>query len=453
MSRILQPVIWSKGTFLSPQHLQAQDRFLESVISFRVEALRFCPWGFSRLEIDLEKLAGGVLAIHRATGLFPDGLAFDIPGADAAPPAKPLAEYFGPDQAVLDFYFSVPAYRPGGANISAQERGVDSRYVAEVTMLRDENTGTSEKAVQLARKNFRFLAENESRRGCLSIRAARIRRTESGTFELDPGFVPPLLNLAASEHLRGMARRLMEVLSAKSTMLAGLRRQKNQSLAEFTTADIANFWLLYTINTCFPKLRHVFETGPRHPEELFAVMLGLASTLTTFSLQVQPRDLPVYDHDDLGGCFGVLHERLHHLLETVVPSNFLSLPLKLVRPAIYGASLFEDRFLDNTRLYLALEATMEQAELIRKAPQLVKVCSATHIEHLIRQALPGVPLIHVPSPPATIPVKLNHVYFSLSRSGLAWEAVERARNLAAYIPAEFANPKAELIVLLPEGDS
>lgn len=96
---------------------------------------------------------------------------------------------------------------------------------------------------------------------------------------------------------------------------------------------------------------------------------------------------------------------------------------------------------------------MEQAELIRKAPQLVKVCSATHIEHLIRQALPGVPLIHVPSPPATIPVKLNHVYFSLSRSGLAWEAVERARNLAAYIPAEFANPKAELIVLLPEGES
>ena len=42
-----------------------------------------------------------------------------------------------------------------------------------------------------------------------------------------------------------------------------------------------------------------------------------------------------------------------HLLDTVVPSNFVSLPLRLVRPSIYAASLFEDRFLENTRLYLA----------------------------------------------------------------------------------------------------
>src|ERR1035438_1736600 len=42
---ILQPVIWSKGTFLSPQHMQIQDRFTESVLQFRLEALQFRPWG------------------------------------------------------------------------------------------------------------------------------------------------------------------------------------------------------------------------------------------------------------------------------------------------------------------------------------------------------------------------------------------------------------------------
>jgi len=30
--RQLQPIIWSKGTFLTPQHLQTRDRFLESVL-------------------------------------------------------------------------------------------------------------------------------------------------------------------------------------------------------------------------------------------------------------------------------------------------------------------------------------------------------------------------------------------------------------------------------------
>ena len=33
----LQPVIWTKGTFLTPQHLQLQDRFLEDTLQFRLE--------------------------------------------------------------------------------------------------------------------------------------------------------------------------------------------------------------------------------------------------------------------------------------------------------------------------------------------------------------------------------------------------------------------------------
>src|ERR1700756_5529264 len=45
--RRLQPVIWSKGTFLTPQHLQLQDRFIEDSLQFRLEALRYCAWGFS----------------------------------------------------------------------------------------------------------------------------------------------------------------------------------------------------------------------------------------------------------------------------------------------------------------------------------------------------------------------------------------------------------------------
>ena len=47
-------------------------------------------------------------------------------------------------------------------------------------------------------------------------------------------------------------------------------------------------------------------------------------------------------------------------------------------------------------------------------------------------------------------MKLNYQYFSLSQTGVAWEAVTRARNLAAYAPGDFPNPQIELIILLPE---
>jgi type VI secretion system protein ImpJ len=80
----------------------------------------------------------------------------------------------------------------------------------------------------------------------------------------------------------------------------------------------------------------------------------------------------------------------------------------------------------------------------------VKICSANHIEHLVRQALPGVTLTHTPRPPSAIPVKMNHQYFSLNQSGPAWEAIVRARNLAAYVPGDFPSPQMDLIILLPE---
>lgn len=388
-----------KGTFLTPQHLQLQDRFLENTLQFHMEALAFRPWGFRQLQVNQELLASGTFAVSAASGAFADGLLFDIPNYDPAPAPRPIADLFPPGADELAVYLAIPEYRERGLNIAAPLRDSGARYRAEVETFKDENTGISEKPVQVARKNFRLLAEGESREGSSALCAASIKRTAAGTFQLNSHFVPPVLDIAASDYLVSIARRLVEILSARSTMLSGARRQKNQSLADFTTADIASFWLLYTINHHFPILRHLYETRAGHPEKLYQEMLSLAGALTTFSLKIHPRDLPVYDHDNLGPCFTDLDEKLRLLLETVVPSNFVSLPLKLVQPAIYAASIDQDKYLLNTKMYLAVNAEMNQGEVISKTPYLIKVCSANHIEHLVRQALPGVPLTHVATPP------------------------------------------------------
>ncbi|MEO7146062.1 MAG: type VI secretion system baseplate subunit TssK, partial [Bryobacteraceae bacterium] len=415
----LQPVIWMKGTFLSPQYLQTQDRFIESTLQFRTESLSFAPWGFSRLQIDQGALSSGYLAISSAAGIFPDGLIFDVPDSDPPPSPKPLGEAFDPDQETLDVYLAIPHFRDRGLNVTIAQSNADTRYVAEVSMLRDENTGMGEKPVQVARKNFRLLLEGESQQHSSTLRIARVRRTPAGTFQLEPRFVPPLVDFAASDFLMAIARRLVEILVSKSSLLSGNRRQKNLSLADFGAADIANFWLLYTINSLLPVMQHLFETRHGHPERLYAQMLSLAGSLTTFSTTLHPRDLPRYDHDDLAACFFDLDEKIRFLLETVVPANFISLPLKLVQPSIYATSLADDKYLRDTKLYLAASAEMNEADLIGKGPYLLKVCSANHIEHLVRHALPGVALTHVIRPPSAIPVKLNYQYFSLNPSGPA----------------------------------
>jgi type VI secretion system protein ImpJ len=55
--RQTQPVLWTKGVLLSPQHFQTQDRYLQDLLEFHLSALNYSPWGFSRLVIDREALA------------------------------------------------------------------------------------------------------------------------------------------------------------------------------------------------------------------------------------------------------------------------------------------------------------------------------------------------------------------------------------------------------------
>src|SRR5580700_4458333 len=222
----LQPVIWTKGTFLTPQHLQAQDRFLEDTLQFRLQALRFCAWGFSELVIDQEKLATGHFAISRASGIFPDGLLFEIPDAHPVPASKTLADVFEPKVKSLDVYLTVPNYRQRGQNIAIGQRDSGARYVAEVAAFRDENTGITEKPVQVARKNLRFMVEGENREGNSALRIANVEKTEGDTFRLNPRFVPPLLDIRASEYVQGILRGMIEVLpraAASCQVRAGRR--------------------------------------------------------------------------------------------------------------------------------------------------------------------------------------------------------------------------------------
>jgi type VI secretion system protein ImpJ len=448
--RQLQPVIWSKGTFLSPQHLQCQERFVEDCARFYLDSLNSHLWGLRELQIDTKALSEGRLAILSASGLFPDALPIDIPLSEYPPPARVLNECFREGMSSCTFYLAIPEYLHGGMNVSVDRSSVSTRFQAQVLMVRDENSGASEKPIQVARKNLQILAENESREGSVTLGFARILRSQTGSYQLDPDYVPPLINAHAHPLLKSILSNLIELMVTRSSQLSGTRRQKNQSLADFTAADIANFWLLYTINSHLPVFRHFLESGNVLPEQLFTEMGAFAGALTTFSLKIAPRNLPAYHHEQLGVCFAEMDRLIRIMLDTVVPSNFIALPLKYVRDTIYATSIEKDSYFQGSRFYLAVSADIREADLIDRARKLIKTVSASDIELLIRNALPGMKLTHVPSPPRAIPVKLKHQYYAIEQEGPFWESVLRSRTFAAYVPGEILNPQLELIILLPE---
>ncbi len=440
------PVLWSKGTLLAPQHLQQQDRAHEEALAFQLATLTFCPWGLARLELDRAALASGSVVVTAVTARFPDGLVIDAPAGDPSPAPRAVSDAWAADQTSLVVHLAVPEYRPGGRNVAALGERAVARWHGDEIQRRDEVTGLSERPISVARANLRLLFEGEALEGYTTLPLIRLVRDAGGVTTLDATYVPPMLDIGANEYLVSITRRLVERIAAKASAVSGTRRQRNQGLADFSVTDVAGFWLLYTLNTHLPALRHLHEVRRGHPSDLWESMIALAGALTTFS--AAPTPLPTYDHLRLGDVFTLLDARVHELLDTAVPDSAVSRPLRLVRHSVHAVAVEQATWLQAPQWYLAVASSVRPVDIVSKVLSGCKIASSDVVDTLIRQALAGVELTHVAQPPAGLPIKVDQQYFVLRRSGPAWEAIERARNLAVYVPADLGDARLELVIQL-----
>ena len=449
-------VVWTKGMFLTPQQFQTQDQFFEEALQFRFAASQFSNWGITELDVDSDALANGLFRMVKCVGVMPDGEPFDMPDSDDVPASRSIAEHFPPARDTLDVFLAIPERRPRARNVTIPSgNGSDpspvvpaTRYLAETRMFTDENTGSEEKPVQVARRAFRILFEDEYRDGFSSFRIAQLTRNAAGIPILNPKFVAPCLNLASSSYLNALLRRQIEILATKSATLSAPRRQRGKIAAEFSPSETANFWLLHTVNSYLPELKHIWKVRRGHPEPAYVAMLRLAGALSTFSLEARPENLPDYDHNDLGRCFTLLDEKVRDLMETVIPSKFIAVPLEPKDRLIWGGTVTEDQYFRDSQFYLAVSAKIGIDEIIRKVPQLVKVSSQDDIQRIMRNALQGLTLRHVPVPPPAIPVKLDNQYFAINQAGELWKAIMLSRQIAVHAPGEIEEPRMELLIVL-----
>jgi type VI secretion system protein ImpJ len=316
-------------------------------------------------------------------------------------------------------------------------------------MVPDDNLGADEKPVQVARRSFRLIFGGEFRDGFSSLRIAQIARNAAGKPILTPTFSGPCLDLASSDYLMSLIRRQVEILATKSLALSGPRRERSKGAAEFTASETANFWLLHTVNSYLPELRHIFKVRHGHPEVAWRAMLRLAGALSTFATEGGPGDLPDYEHDDLGRSFTLLDARIRDLMETVIPSKFRAIPLELTDRFIWSGTVPDDNLFRDTKFYLAVSAPkMGEDEIIRKVPLYLKLAAPDEIERLVGRALPGVTLRHEQAPPPQIPMKLDNKYFALSQNGPIWDGIVKSRRVSVSAPAEINEPKMELVVVM-----
>ncbi len=443
--KLLSRVVWSEGMHLGPHHFQVQSRYFEDSIQFATSSLWFASYGLAGLELDTDALYNGAVSLLHARGILPDGLPFNMPECDDLPQPRVIADLIPPTRDSVTVLLGIPPLRPNGLNCTVGAASGDARYASQARVLHDEISGVDERSVQMGRKNLRLLLDIEPAGDLITIPVARIVRDGAGHFAYDPGFVPPVVQIAASSRLLQLLQQMVEILNEKG---AALGRDAANSRGDFSTREIASFWLLHAVNSALAPLRHLLIAKRGHPEELFVELSRLAGALCTFSLDSLPRDLPVYDHQNLTDCFNQLDRHIRAHLETVLPTNCITIPLAAAGDCFYEGKVTDARCLGNSRWILAIRAGMPESELMTQTPQLVKVCTPVFVRELVNRALPGMPLTHLPIPPPAISTRVETQYFGISRTGPCWNHMLQTRQIGVYVPSAFPDPELQVLVVL-----
>ncbi len=447
----LSRVVWSEGMYLGPHHFQVQNRYFEDSIRFVTSNLWFESWGLAGAAFDAESLKNGILAMRHARGIFPDGLTFQMPDCDPLPPERPIQDVFPMARDSALILLAVPPRRQDGRNcVGAADGDIATavRYRAETGVVLDETTGRDERPVQLGRKNIQLLLDSEPAADLVAIPVARVVRDGMGGFALDEKYVPPCVDIAASERLLDITRRLIEILESKSESLSIAKKSPGRTWADYASSDIARFWMLHSIHAALPPLRHQLSTRRGHPEELYCEMARLAGSLSTFAIDAHPNEVPPYDHKALDFCFNKLDELIRRHLETILPTNCVSIPLKKVKDYFWSGQIADQRVLDRSRWILAIESKIGESTLIVRTPEIVKICSQRFVEELVKRALPGMGLTHLKVPPSAVAVKAETQYFGISRAGPCWDSIVGTRQVGVYVPGDLPDPQIELLVVL-----
>ncbi len=439
-------IVWNEGMLLTPHHFQQWDNYHEELLNSRVRSILPFEYGILDLQINREAISNGDFQITNCHAVMPDGLVINVPDSEGVPNLRPIGDHFHPEQEKLGVHLAIPARKLGEANFQANgaKADINLRFLQEGALVKDETSGTNEQPVAYAKSNLRIIFDDELRDGFTSIKIAELERTPTGQLKISENYIPPILKVSASTWLVNMLRQLVEILITKSSSLGEQRRQKNASLADFTTDEVAVFWLLHTINASIPTMSHYFRSPLLHPEPLYMEMAKIVGQLLTFALEDHPKDIVKYEHDDLYYTFSNLSAQLKELLETVIPSRCVPIPLEKTRETLYVGRIEDERLFKDAGFYLAVRAKMPESKIIESVPRVVKIGSRDVIDTIIGSALPGVVLTHASPPPAPIPTRVGFRYFMLDSVGPYWDGIKGSKVISVFIPEEIPDERVEM---------
>jgi len=426
-------VIWSEGLFLQPQHFQQQDRYFEQYIETRVRSLVSYAWGFTEIEIERDFLKIGKIGFRRLAGVFPDGTPFRMPDDDPLPAPMDIAA----DARDQRLFLALPLRRAGELE-SARGPVTDELVRQEIREFQTASAAVAAgepATLEVAALRTRLLLEREATEAYACIPLTHIVECRADQqVVLDEQFIPTILHLRAATRLATVTTELLGLFHQRGEALGGRVAATSRGAA----SELADFLMLQTINRYQPLLTHFADTGVIHPEAFFQFCVAAAGELATFTTtSKRTPKFPGYRHDRLKETFEPVILSLRESMSKVMTQVAIPIPLE---PRKFGISvaIVPDRTLFSSAVFILAARADGPAEYVRQRfPTQVKIAPAEKIGDLVRQGLPGVPVVPVPVTPRQIPYHAGYAYFELDQTHELWDQLKNSGGVAIYVPGDF----------------
>jgi type VI secretion system protein ImpJ len=435
-------LVWSEGLFLRPHHLQQSDRYLENLIESRVRHITPYPWGFSTLEIDRDLAQQSKFGLRRASGVMPDGTPFDLPAHSPLPPPVEVPESAAGHLAWL----LLPIAAPNTREVDDAIVDSASRYVPATEMLIDSTSPLRiEEEIDIAHPRLSFEVRKTPKPGYVGLAAARILEIRDRTIVFDEKFAPPVLTCSAHPVIDGWTDRVIGWMDNKVEELA-------RYAADPTAGgglQSADYFILQLLNRHVPVLKHFRQSRYVHPERLFEELLRIAGELATFATpERRARTYPAYDHDNLEEVFMPVIRDIQDFLSAQTGRRAIRLEIIERAPNAFVSTIRDRTLFRNATLVLEVAARRPLTEIQSQFPHLFKVGPNTKMNEIVHAHLPGVNLIHLPTPPPQIRAITDHVYFYLDRTSPLWPEFSTASSVGMHFSGDWPELQLEFWAVL-----
>ncbi len=430
-------VIWSEGLFMTPQHLQQQDRYYEHFIGRRFSALTQTAWGVLRTAIDETALQQGQVTVEFFEGIMPDGLPLELTESSVLPTSRPIDDHFPPIESTLDLYLAMPRTRDGIVNVSS-DRSQKARWYRKGRLTHDLLAEADAQEIEFAMPSVVLLFGDEPREGYESVKIAEVIRSEAGAYALSYTYIPPCLRISTSSFLMSGLKRLIGAMTTRQRNLSEAQSEAGDVALAYNVTDVTRFLLLSAVNTYVPVINHFRESGDLSPRELYLVLVQLIGQLSVFAKDFDPASVPKFVYTDLRGTFEPLFALVTYLLHATVEEYFVKLPLESRDDGMHLGEIEDPNFSDCSQFLISVRSSAPFDDIRNKLPHLSKIASWNDMNSILNAAVQGAAIEMAYKPPPQIPIKSGTTYFRIAPDNQYWKNVMVERRLAVYLPDPFS---------------